>query len=122
MARPIFSGHESFACKSHWLKRGYDFVIADRNFNNDDAVVHLGVGKNMVASIRFWLKAVGLLQDNELNPIADYLFNDENGQDPIFEFNLAVIYLVISSDIEIYYIIHRVYISTYIISKKITIF
>lgn len=38
------------------------------------------------------------------------------------EFNLAVIYLVISSDIEIYYIIHRVYISTYIISKKITIF
>lgn len=85
MARPIFSGHESFACKSHWLKRGYDFVIADRNFNDDDAVVHLGVGKNMVASIRFWLKAVGLLQDNELNPIADYLFNDENGQDPYIE-------------------------------------
>ena len=42
--------------------------------------------------------------------------------DSIDEFNLAVIYLVISSDIEIYYIIHRVYISTYIISKKITIF
>lgn len=39
----------------------------------------------MVASIRFWLKAVGLLQDNELNPIADYLFNDENGQDPYIE-------------------------------------
>ena len=88
MARPIFSGHESFACKSHWLKRGYDFVIADRNFNDDDAVVHLGVGKNMVASIRFWLKAVGLLQDNELNPIADYLFNDENGQDPYIEVEL----------------------------------
>lgn len=85
MARPIFSGHESFACKSHWLKRGYDFVISDRNFNDDDAVVHLGVGKNMVASIRFWLKAVGLLQDNELTPIADYLFNNENGQDPYIE-------------------------------------
>lgn len=85
MARPIFSGHESFACKSHWLKRGYDFVIADRNFNDDDAVVHLGVGKNMVASIRFWMKAIGLLQDNELNPIADYLFNDGNGQDPYIE-------------------------------------
>lgn len=38
MARPIFSGHESFACKSHWLKRGYDFVIADRNFNDDDII------------------------------------------------------------------------------------
>lgn len=56
-----------------------------RSVPRNDAVVHLGVGKNMVASIRFWLKAVGLLQDNELNPIADYLFNDENGQDPYIE-------------------------------------
>lgn len=53
MARPIFSGHESFACKSHWLKRGYDFVRGENNFNDDDAVVRLGVGKNMVASIKF---------------------------------------------------------------------
>ena len=57
ISKPIFSGHESFACKSHWLKRGYDFVNAGNNFNDDEAVVHLGVGKNMVASIRFWLKA-----------------------------------------------------------------
>ena len=60
-------------------------VVVVRFHPVDDAVVHLGVGKNMVASIRFWLKAVGLLQDNELNPIADYLFNDENGQDPYIE-------------------------------------
>lgn len=32
-----------------------------------------------------WMKAIGLLQDNELNPIADYLFNDGNGQDPYIE-------------------------------------
>ena len=56
ISKPIFSGHESFVCKSHWLKRGYDFVNAGNNFNDDEAVVHLGVGKNMVASIRFWLK------------------------------------------------------------------
>lgn len=85
MARPIFSGHESFACKSHWLKRGYDFVIAERNFNDDDAVVYLGVGKNMVASIRFWLKSVGLLKEDHLEDISDYLFNDENGRDPYLE-------------------------------------
>jgi len=85
MARPIFSGHESFACKSHWLKRGYDFVMAERNFNDDDAVVYLGVGKNMVASIRFWLKAVGLLKDDQLEDIAGYLFNDDNGKDPYLE-------------------------------------
>ena len=39
MKKPVFSGHESFACKSHWLKRGYDFVLAGHSFNNEDAVV-----------------------------------------------------------------------------------
>ena len=85
MARPIFSGHESFACKSHWLKRGYDFVRGENNFNDDDAVVRLGVGKNMVASIKFWLKAIGLLKDTKPETIADYLFNDEDGKDPYLE-------------------------------------
>lgn len=37
--KPIFSGHESFACKSHWLKRGYDFVIAGKVFNDDETVM-----------------------------------------------------------------------------------
>ena len=85
MARPIFSGHESFACKSHWLKRGYDFVRGENNFNDDDAVVRLGVGKNMVASIKFWLKAIGLLKDTGLVDISDHLFDDENGKDPYLE-------------------------------------
>ena len=85
MARPIFSGHESFACKSHWLKRGYDFVRGENNFNDDDAVVRLGVGKNMVASIKFWLKAIGLLKDAGLVALANHLFDDDNGKDPYLE-------------------------------------
>lgn len=85
MAKPVFSGHESFACKSHWLKRGYDFVVSERNFNDEDAVLYLGVGKNMVASIRFWLKAMGLLNENTLTPIANYLFDNEEGKDPYLE-------------------------------------
>ena len=85
MARPIFSGHESFACKSHWLKRGYDFVRGENNFNDDDAVVRLGVGKNMVASIKFWLKAIGLLKDAGLVALANHLFDDDKGKDPYLE-------------------------------------
>lgn len=85
ISKPIFSGHESFVCKSHWLKRGYDFVNAGNNFNDDEAVVHLGVGKNMVASIRFWLKAFGLLQEDGLAPIAGYIFDDASGKDPYLE-------------------------------------
>ena len=40
----VFSGHESFSCKSLWLKKGYDFLIHGYNFNSPDAVVQLGVG------------------------------------------------------------------------------
>lgn len=86
MKKPVFSGHESFACKSHWLKRGYDFVIAGNNFNDEDAVVRLGVGKNMVNSIKFWMRAFGLLNLEEgLTSLAYKLMDNENGYDPFFE-------------------------------------
>jgi len=48
----IFSGHETFHCKSLWLKKGYDFIEKEGKFI-DEASVELGVGRNMVSSIRF---------------------------------------------------------------------
>ncbi len=67
-----FSGHESFPCKTLWLKKGYDFVKAEKDFNAPEAVVDLGVGKNMVAVVRYWQKAFGLNKDAENGWIADY--------------------------------------------------
>lgn len=94
MAKPIFSGHETFSCKLHWLKRGYEFVVNKYNFNDEEAVVHLGVGKNMVASIKYYMKAFGLLnQDGELEDIARKLFNSENGFDPFLE-DIGSLYLL----------------------------
>jgi hypothetical protein len=50
-----FSGHESFGLRYLWLKKGYDAICADPEFfHRDDAMVVLGVGKNMVRSIRHW--------------------------------------------------------------------
>lgn len=80
-----FSGHESFTCKTLWLKKGYDFIKNNVNFNAPDAVVQLGVGKNMVASIRYWMKAFGLTRNDEITSIADYLFETDNGKDPFIE-------------------------------------
>ena len=40
-----FSGHDSFQCRSLWLKKGYDFVTTGYSFIDEDAVVELGVGK-----------------------------------------------------------------------------
>src|ERR1700743_3091550 len=62
-----FSGHDSFQCRQFWLKKGFDFVLAGRSFNSENAVIDLGVGKNMVASIRFWLKAF-YITDNKDQP------------------------------------------------------
>lgn len=80
-----FSGHESFPCKTLWLKKGYDFVKEQKDFNAPEAVVGLGVGKNMVASIRYWYKAFGLSKDNDANWLADYIFDTMTGKDPYVE-------------------------------------
>lgn len=80
-----FSGHESFPCKSLWLKKGYDFVVEGNDFNSPEAVIGLGVGKNMVASIRFWLKAFGITDNDELTELGHYLFDDSKGKDKYLE-------------------------------------
>ena len=81
-----FSGHDSFHCRQLWLKKGYDFVQEGQSFNSEDAVVQLGVGKNMVSSIRFWLKAFNVI-DSKDNPteFGIKLFDTENGYDPFLE-------------------------------------
>ena len=84
--KATFSGHETFHCKELWLKKGYDFVKEGRSFNDEDAVVTLGVGKNMVSSIRYWLRAFGLInQNNEISLLADFIFDTETGCDPFVE-------------------------------------
>jgi len=88
----IFSGHETFQCKTLWLKKGYDFVKAGRDFNDSDAVIYLGVGKNMVSAIRYWMKAFGLLNNDTLTNIAHYIFDDNLGKDPFSE-DLATLWL-----------------------------
>lgn len=83
--RYSFSGHESFYCKSLWLKKGYDAVKGGLDFNGPDAVTRLGVGKNMVSAIRFWMRAFGLYTPQGLTPLADYLFDTDWGADPYLE-------------------------------------
>lgn len=82
----IFSGHDSFQCRQLWLKKGYDYVHEGKNFNDEDAVVQLGVGKNMVSSIRFWLKAFNIIDNKDIpTEFGTRLFDDEHGFDPFLE-------------------------------------
>jgi len=83
--KPTFSGHDTFSCRTLWLKKGYDFVINNGSFNSPESVIVLGVGKNMVTSIRYWMRAFNILDSNdELTEFAHLLLADE-GWDPYLE-------------------------------------
>lgn len=78
-----FSGHETFVCRQFWLKKGFEHLLAKRSFNDEDAVVHLGVGKNMTTSIKFWLRGFNVItEEDEVTLLGNYLFE---GSDPYLE-------------------------------------
>lgn len=104
-----FSGHESFFCKALWLKKGYDFVKTGKHFTEDSAVVDLGVGKNMVTSIKYWMRAFGMLEDDKPTKLADLILDTEDGYDPFLE-DLGTVwllhYLLVSNRVaSIYYLL-----------------
>jgi len=81
-----FSGHDSFQCRLLWLKKGYDFVQEGQSFNDEGAVVKLGVGKNMVSAIRYWMKAFNIIDNKDkLTKFGIKIFDTENGYDPFLE-------------------------------------
>lgn len=85
MAKLSFSGHDTFTCKHLWLKKGIDFVLSSKKFTDEQAVVDLGVGKNMVGAIRYWLKSFGLIDENDnLSDLAKLIFTGKK-LDPYLE-------------------------------------
>jgi len=89
-----FSGHDTFIVRTFWPKKGFDFVNNGESFSSEDAVIDLGVGKNMVSSIAFWMKALGLLDENtnELTNLARIILEDK-GFDPFLE-DIGTIWLL----------------------------
>ncbi len=80
---PQFSGHETFPLRYGWLKKAFDRVAEteDQPENRgtcwgEEAIARFGVGKNMVASMRHWAKAVGVIEE----PLPDSVRTTELGQ------------------------------------------
>lgn len=64
-----FSGHESFPFRNTWLTKGVaNCAKSSTIFNEDEAMVTLGVGKNMVRSIRHWCLATRVLEEDPETP------------------------------------------------------
>lgn len=63
-----FARHETFHPRFGWFRKAFVAAADDPAvFNDDDATVRLGVGKNMVRSLRFWGTAGHLLVDEAVD-------------------------------------------------------
>jgi hypothetical protein len=87
-----FTGHESFPCRYTWLPKAFKAISENPTvFSDEDvAMVKLGVGKNMVKSIKFWVQAFGIATPTgnntslQLTELSTKLFGP-NGLDPFLE-------------------------------------
>ncbi|HIE27955.1 TPA: DUF4007 family protein [Candidatus Poribacteria bacterium] len=95
--KAAFGRHETFALRYSWLSKGFQAVVKDPSiFSSEEATVVLGVGKNMVNAIRYWLMAAQLIESGKtgFNPtkIGKKVFG-ARGYDPYLE-DEATIWLV----------------------------
>jgi hypothetical protein len=99
-----FSGHQTFPFRYGWLEKGVRAVADSPTiFSDDDALVRLGVGKNMVESIKHWCMVTQLVELDatmkrnngsflRVSAIGQHLLS-EDGWDPFLE-NDASLWLV----------------------------
>ena len=94
------SGHESFACRYTWLPKAVRGLEGNPKLFSDDekAMVDLGVGKNMVRSIRFWAQVAGAVNTtargtgHSLSELGRVVLG-EGGYDPYLE-DLRTLWLI----------------------------
>ncbi|MCM1982006.1 DUF4007 family protein [Lyngbya confervoides] len=83
--KSVFARHETFHPRFGWLKKGFDRASKDPTiFLCKDAPVRLGVGKNMVRSIRYWCGAFKLLENDQPTDFGQQLLGWD-GWDPYLE-------------------------------------
>ena len=82
--------HETFALRYSWLTKGYEAIVEDPTvLGSEDATVILGVGKNMVSAIRYWLLATRIAEVDSGHglvptPLGQMIFG-KSGFDPYLE-------------------------------------
>lgn len=62
-----FRGHESFFIRKGWLYKGMNAIQQNPAiFTSPYAMDELGIGSNMVRSLRYWMQATGLSIEKRL--------------------------------------------------------
>jgi hypothetical protein len=102
-----FTGHDTFPLRYGWLYKAVNHLNSggklqtSKEEETQQAIIKLGVGKNMVNAIRYWADSAGLLKSNKEQNFTiysssengNYLFNEESGKDPYLE-HLGSIWLI----------------------------
>lgn len=80
-----FTGHDTFACRATWLHKGLNYLENNdlTSITKGDAVVPLGVGKNMLQAIRHWVRAFNLVDEQGQRTPESKLIGTQ--QDPGFD-------------------------------------
>lgn len=63
-----YRGHETFSIRKNWLAKGIEAVQKNPGIFTDktmEPMEELGIGRNMVVSLRYWMKAVGLTKEKK---------------------------------------------------------
>jgi len=76
-----YAKHETFHIREGWLFKGMDAVRRDpRVFMERDASERLGLGRNMVRALRFWMTATGLAEEYQEDQRTVQQLTDPFGQ------------------------------------------
>jgi hypothetical protein len=76
-----YAKHETFHIREGWLFKGMDAVHRDpRVFMERDASECLGLGRNMVRALRFWMTATGLTEEYQEDQLTVQQLTDPFGQ------------------------------------------
>jgi hypothetical protein len=85
-----FSGHESFPLRYAWLPKAARAIADAPDIFSDEetAMVEMGLGKNMVRALRFWVQATGIagpaLRGLKVSDFGEAILVDKTG-DPYLE-------------------------------------
>jgi len=88
-----YARHQTFHLRAGWLAKAIEALGNSENlrlFNRPDAAAELGIGKNMVQALRFWVKAAGLIEIKRNGELALSAFGEVvRDYDPFFELDLT---------------------------------
>ena len=76
-----FARHETFPFREGWIAKTFRKIEEGHHdvFTKEDAIEQLGIGSNMVRSLRYWMQAVGLTEEVKAKGKGQHL-TEEFGQ------------------------------------------